>query len=208
MKNVYDIKRYVAGPLETNGYMLINNKEVLILDPSFNSVELLTDIANEGYEIAAVVLTHGHFDHFLGILEILDAYPQVPVYLHPDDTFLLTDPDKSGAAMLDSSLVYYGKLHPIAEGTLEIGSFTLEVYHVPGHTPGGVALYDGTNLFSGDILFADSVGRSDFVYGNGEELIEGIKEKLLKLPDDTVVCPGHGMRTTIGRERRANLFLI
>lgn len=204
----YEIKRYVAGPLETNGFMLIDDKKVLVIDPSFNSVVLLSDVEREGYEIVAVVLTHGHFDHFLGILEILEKYPDTPIYLHREDQFLLKDSEKSGAVMLDPSLVYHGDLHYIEEGLLTIGDFHFEVHHVPGHTPGGVALFDGENLFPGDILFADSVGRSDFAYGNGELLIRGIKEKLLPLPDKTVVWPGHGMRTTIGRERRANMFLI
>lgn len=203
----YEIKRYIAGPLETNGYLLVDGKSALVLDPSFNSMQLIDDIKEAGLHIEAVVLTHGHFDHFLGILEILEQFPEVPIYLHNEDVFLLRDAQQSGAAMLDPSLTYDGDLHYIGEGDLNIGSFSFQVLHVPGHTPGGVALFDGENLFPGDILFADSVGRSDFSYGDGELLIKGIKEKLLALPDHTVVWPGHGMRTTIGREKRANMFL-
>lgn len=208
MKPDYEIKQYTAGPLETNGFVLLHGKQILIFDPSFNSAELLADIARESYEIVAVVLTHGHFDHFLGILEILAIYPDVPIYLHAEDQFLLEDPEQSGAVMLDASLVYNGDLQYITEGELVVGPFQFEVFHVPGHTPGGIALYDGANLFPGDILFAGSVGRSDFEYGNGSLLIKGIKEKLMQLPEETVVWPGHGMRTTIGRERRTNMFLM
>lgn len=203
----YEIKRYAAGPLDTNGYLLYTEQKGVVIDPSFNSAELISDIQSLDITLEAVLLTHGHFDHFLGILEIIEEFGDIPIFINNDDTFLLKDASASGAAMLDESLVYEGDVQQLGEGAISVGDFSFTAYAVPGHTPGGMALYDGVNLFSGDILFAGSVGRADFAYSDGHALIKGIKEKLLTLPDDTVVWPGHGMRTTIGRERRANIFL-
>lgn len=202
-----EIKRYTAGPLETNGYLLRRGDTLLVVDPSFNSAELISDIKELDLKLDAVLLTHGHFDHFLGILEIIEEFGDIPIYIHSSDIFLLRDAAKSGAAMLDDSLVYNGEVLDIQEGQLEIADFSFEVFHVPGHTPGGIALFDGDNLIAGDILFAGGIGRADFEYSDGPLLITGIKKKLLTLPDKTVVWPGHGMRTTIGREKRANIFL-
>jgi len=168
---------------------------------------MLRWIASEALVPEAIVLTHGHFDHCMGIPAVLDAYPYLPVWIHPDDIQVMTRSELNGAVLIGSTYTYTGPLQLLVEGILHIGSFSCEVFHVPGHTPGGCALLFDGNCISGDSLFAGSIGRSDFTLSDGELLIRGIQTKLMALPDTTIVYPGHGGRTTIGRERRLNPFL-
>ncbi|HEX7511214.1 MAG TPA: MBL fold metallo-hydrolase [Chitinivibrionales bacterium] len=203
-----EIKRFVTGPIETNTYIVINERShCLVVDPSSNCGEVLKSIVDASLTVDAVVLTHGHFDHALGLPEILEAIPNTPVWVHPADRDLLVDPRRNGSFLIGEEFSFCGAIRDLAQGALRIGDFDCTVVHVPGHTPGGCALVFDGHCISGDSLFADSVGRSDFEYGDGDLLLQGIKEKLLPLPDSTIVYPGHGGRTTIGRERRLNPFL-
>jgi glyoxylase-like metal-dependent hydrolase (beta-lactamase superfamily II) len=152
-------------------------------------------------------LTHAHFDHVLGVPEILEEYPATPVWVHRGDRALIAKSESNGAFLIGQDFTYNGPLQDLTESTKRIGSFDCTVFHVPGHTPGGCALVFGAHCLSGDSLFAGSVGRTDFEYGDSELLLKNIKEKLLVLPEATVVYPGHGGRTTIGREKRLNPFL-
>ncbi len=197
---------FPAGPLDTNGYLLVLGDDALVIDPSYNSSALIDYIKSNKLTLCAVLLTHGHFDHYLGIHEFEKEFENVPMYMNEDDRFMLLDANVSGASMIDSSLVYTKELLPLTEGSFAIGPFEFQNFTVPGHTPGGTAFFDGTNLFTGDVLFASSVGRSDFPYSNGRKMMEAIAEKLLILPEETIVWPGHGMNTTIGRELRNNPF--
>jgi hydroxyacylglutathione hydrolase len=202
------IERFVVGPIHTNNYVVTqNSKACLIIDPAEGCDEMLRWIVSNALIPEAIVLTHGHFDHCMGIPAVLEAYPHLSVWLHPDDRQVITRSELNGAFLIGSTYVYTGPLQLLAEGILHIGSFTCEVFHVPGHTPGGCALLFDGNCIAGDSLFAGSVGRSDFTLSDGELLIRGIQKKLMTLPDTTVVYPGHGNRTTIGRERRLNPFL-
>jgi glyoxylase-like metal-dependent hydrolase (beta-lactamase superfamily II) len=206
------ITKFVTGPLETNTYVVSRKQEpVLVIDPSSNCGELLGLLKSKKLTVEAILLTHGHFDHLLGISEIKAYAPKAPVWVHPEDKFLIASPEYNGSFMIGMTFSYKGKTSDLNEGPLTIGEFSFEVLHIPGHSPGGVALIfrgeSETVCIAGDSLFAGSIGRYDFPGSDGGKLVSAIKTKLLSLPDNTVVYPGHGGRTTIGRERRMNPFL-
>ncbi len=207
------ITRFVTGPLETNTYVVSGKQEpVLVIDPSDNCGELLGDLASKKLRVEAILLTHGHFDHLLGISEIREFAPAAQVWVHPDEKPMLRNAQFNGSFMIGAAFSFTGETYDLVEGPRVVGAFSFEVLHVPGHSPGGVALVFRDNgetaCISGDSLFAGSIGRYDFPGSDGGLLLRSIKEKLLALPDETVVYPGHGGRTTIGRERRLNPFLV
>ena len=202
-----EIKRFVTGPLETNTYVISDNGMCLVVDPSSGSDAVIDYIARQKLLPEAIVLTHGHFDHIMGIPEIQARFPGVKVWVHPDERIVLTNADYNGSPMLGRPFSYKGPLSDLKEGQLTIGSFSMTVLLIPGHSPGGCALLFDDQCICGDIIFAGSVGRSDFPGGDGEKLIAGIRSKLLTLPEYYVLHPGHGGRTTIGREKKYNPFL-
>jgi glyoxylase-like metal-dependent hydrolase (beta-lactamase superfamily II) len=203
-----NIEKVITGPIETNSYVVVNDKKkALIIDPSSGCDELISLINQKKYIPEAIIITHGHFDHHLGIGEILKAFPGVPIYINEKEQVMLRNADLNGSMMIGWKWEYKGPLNTLDEGDTTIGSFSMKVIAVPGHSPYGCAILIGKQCICGDILFAGSVGRSDLGGGNGPLLIQGIKEKLLTLADDTIVYPGHGGRTTIGREKRLNPYL-
>ncbi|ERP31619.1 MBL fold metallo-hydrolase [Chitinivibrio alkaliphilus] len=205
---MYSIEKWSLGPLGTMGYVYHNGKRGLIIDPSLHPQEMLAFIEASRITVEAILLTHGHFDHYLGIFEVHDALGPLPVYIHPQGRQLLQNPIMSGAEMVGEDLAYRGETVPVAEGPFSVGDFSFEVFHIPGHSPGGVAYYAPPYLFTGDILFCGAVGRTDFRgYGDHEALISGIRKKLLSLPDDTIILPGHGGGSSIGTEKANNPFL-
>jgi hydroxyacylglutathione hydrolase len=210
---IFTISKFVTGPIETNTYVVSQKQEpVLVIDPSSNCGELLGHLKSKKLGVEAILLTHGHFDHLLGIPEIQAYAPDALVWVHPDEKNLIASPEYNGSFMIGMNFSYKGKTSDLKEGKVTIGAFTFEVLAMAGHSPGGVAFVfrDGseTACISGDSLFPGSIGRYDFPGSDGRVLLKNIKEKLLALPDDTVVYPGHMGRTTIGRERRMNPFLM
>lgn len=202
------VERFINGPLETNSYLVADSSgDALIVDPSGDVAALLTAITEKKLIPRAVVLTHGHFDHFLGLSDCVARFPTLPVYIHPGEEGMLRDPEMNGSMLIGLQLRYQGEVADLVEGDYQFGTIRLTVLLVPGHSPAGVAILVDTVLLSGDILFANSIGRSDLPGGDGELLIAGIKQRLFTLPDETIVCPGHGGRTTIGREKRMNPYL-
>jgi glyoxylase-like metal-dependent hydrolase (beta-lactamase superfamily II) len=157
-----------------------------------------------------VVLTHGHADHIVGLAALRQRYPGIKVLIHQLDASLLTDPDANLSGLAGLTFTTKPADVLLRDGdVIEEACVRLQVLHTPGHTLGGICLYAELEaiVFVGDTLFADSVGRTDFAGGDMDQLIESIQTKLFALPDKTAVYPGHGMRTTIGREKRANPFL-
>jgi hydroxyacylglutathione hydrolase len=203
------ISRYITGHIETNTYLISNDKgKCVVVDPASGCGEIIEKIRKEPLTIEAVVLTHSHFDHITGIPEFFDAFGELPVYIHHSETKFLPDVRLNGSLWLGENFAFYGKTEALDEGNKRIGSFEFHVLHVPGHTPGGCALCMDGNCLCGDTLFAGSIGRSDLPGGDGGLLVDSIKKKLFSLPDRTVVWPGHGGRTTIGREKKSNPFLL
>ena len=208
------IDRIVAGTYETNCYIVRQSesvKDCLIIDTGFESGKLLQFLAaNELHPIAAI-LTHGHIDHIGGAAALIEKYPRIKVYVHKLDSGMLKDAQSNLSAFMGRpKVVETANISVDQDDIIEEAGITFEVIHIPGHTPGGMSLYsrqDGV-VFVGDSLFADSVGRTDFPGGSAKLLISGIKEKLMALPDGTAVYPGHGGRTTIGREKTHNQYLL
>lgn len=202
------IEKFVTGPIETNTYVVVNEEmKCFIVDPSSDCDEVLSYLKDNSITPESIVITHGHFDHVMGISEILPVYPKLIVYMHPGESFLLRKAELNGSVMMGVNFSYAGPVVDLNEGSMQIGSFNVTIIVVPGHSPAGTAVLVDKYLICGDILFAGSVGRSDLPGGNGALLVKGIHEKLLILPDETVVCPGHGGRTTIAREKRENPYL-
>ena len=196
------IDRLVLGSLQTNCYCVMaakTAKDCLIIDTGADHVEPLIDfLRKNSLHPVAVVFTHGHFDHVNGVTLLAKHFPEVEPTIHRDDATALVGKAKEFKVRLVKQ-----------DGPIEFAGIGLEVFHTPGHTPGGISLYSESRgvVFTGDALFAGSVGRTDLEGGGLEELIEGIKKNLLVLPEQTVVYPGHGPSTTIGKEKRRNPFL-
>ncbi|MBN2037426.1 MAG: MBL fold metallo-hydrolase [Chitinispirillaceae bacterium] len=202
------VHRFTTGPIETNTWLVDNGgNSCMVIDPAFGCEEIVQKIRKEAWSCEAILLTHSHFDHITGVPEIHDSLGPVPVYIHPLEAPYLANAQLNGSAWFGDEFSLDITTGPIEEGRVTINGFSIDVRHVPGHTPGGCAFIIDTCCFCGDSLFAGSIGRSDLPGGNGPELIASIKTKLLTLPDGTAVCPGHGGRTTIGRERKSNPFV-
>lgn len=203
-----------VGPLLTNCYIVACEEtlEALIIDPGFSKHEsssILKEIEKRKLHIKYVVNTHGHADHISGNADI-KKITKAMIMIHENDAGMLTNPRENLSLMFGLSITSPPPDHILKDGDrIRVGSLDIEVLHTPGHTPGSISLYcRGENaVFTGDTLFAGSVGRTDFPGSSYEMLISSIKGKLLKLPDETVVYPGHGEKTSVGRERRWNPFL-
>ncbi|MGA2323812.1 MAG: MBL fold metallo-hydrolase [Sedimentisphaerales bacterium] len=207
------VDRLVLGEFENNCYIVRNNDsatECLVIDTALDVRELPAFLDQHKLSPVAVILTHGHIDHIAGVNALRKKFPSILIYIHKLDSEMLGDANVNLSIMAGSSFTAGKADRLIDEGdTIDKAGIRLRVIHTPGHTPGGICLYaekDGI-IFVGDTLFAGSIGRTDFPNGDMKKLIEGIKHKLLMLPDDTVVYPGHGPETTIGREKTDNPFL-
>ena len=204
------VERFLTGILSTNCYVAWNEqtKEAVIVDPAAYSKKLAEFLREEGLKPQAVLLTHGHFDHIMGLDALLEEYP-VPVYVHGAEKGLIADPKTNLSLTYTNGYVFEDATYVTDGQKITAAGVTFEVLFTPGHTSGGCCYYAETEnmLFSGDTLFRCSVGRSDLPTGDETTLIRSIKEKLLVLPENTVVYPGHMAATTIQTEKTANPFL-
>ncbi|WP_333870564.1 MBL fold metallo-hydrolase [Desulforamulus putei] len=203
------IETLPVGNLEANCYIIgcEETGQAAVVDPGDEAGRILDRLAKGGLKVAAVVLTHGHADHIGAVGELKKA-TGAPVMIHAQDGEMLTNPARNLSAWLGEQLSFKPADRLLEDGdTIQVGTVTLEVIHTPGHTPGGICLRAGKDLFTGDTLFARSIGRSDFPGGSHTTLIKSIKSKLLALPEDTKIYPGHGPTSTIGEEKRHNPFL-
>ena len=205
---MYKLEYFRSGRISTNSYLLIENGFAVMIDCPPEPSDSIDYIKKNNVKLQAILLTHCHFDHFLGIFDVWKQIDEnIDLYFSPLEEFLIKDAYLNGGQMFNQRSTYEGHYHPASEGVLNIGDFHFDVYNTPGHTPGGLCFLSGSDLFSGDTLFAGTVGRSDWGYSDGDALIENIKNKLLILPDATKVLPGHGYFSTIGEEKANNPFL-
>ncbi|EFC96946.1 metallo-beta-lactamase domain protein [Hungatella hathewayi DSM 13479] len=192
----------------TNCYLVYREdlKRAVIVDPGDNGAHILNTCRECGIIPEAVVLTHGHFDHILAVEEIRRAFKEITVYAAEKEAKLLGDPRLNLTASYGTG-VTLSPDHLVKDGDiLELAGFKWQVIETPGHTEGSVCLWikEEEVLISGDTLFAESLGRTDFPTGSSADIIRSIKERLFVLPDDTMVYPGHGEPTTIGHEKTHN----
>ena len=198
-----------VGPVQTNCYIIAcdETKKAIVVDPGDEVDRILEVIEKNHLNLIAIVNTHGHFDHTGGNAE-LKKQTGAPIGIHESDAFMLPilseTADLFGLSVPNSppADTYF-----VSGQTLEMGNISFTVLSVPGHTPGGIALYTPGKVFVGDSLFSGSIGRTDLPGGNLNVLLEGIRAQLFTLPDETVVYPGHGPETTIGEEKITNPFL-
>ena len=205
------IEKFVTGIISTNCYILSNEdtKEAVIVDPANLSRKMVSYMEEEQIKPKAILLTHAHFDHIMGIDKIIAMFGKIPVYVEENDLDLLHKAELNESTTYTAGYSYAGGEVIHDKDVLSLIGYEFQVIHTPGHTAGGVCYYvkDANVLFSGDTLFCCSVGRSDFATSSTSDLIRSIKEKLFLLPDETIVYPGHMGATTIGNEKVNNPYV-
>lgn len=198
-----------TGPLDVNCYIIgcEKTRKAAVIDPGGHVEQILERLKKHQLDVAMIINTHGHFDHIGGNGGLLKA-TGAELIIHRDDRPLLDRAAEHAAAFGLQAEPSPEPTRQLEGGeTLELGELSLQVIHTPGHSPGGMCLLVDDCLLVGDTLFAGSIGRTDLPGGNHQQLISNIKEKLLPLPEDTKVYPGHGPMTTIGEEKLYNPFL-
>lgn len=199
----------IVGPLETNCYLFFcpQTRECAVIDPGAEAEKIFEAIASLDLKPIIILNTHGHVDHTGANLDLKERY-QIPIALHPGDLPLLEE-----YLQLEFGLMLGARPAPapdrlLADGEkIVIGETFLQVIHSPGHSPGSVCFYADHLLFAGDTLFCGGVGRTDLPGGSWKDLAHSLKARVMTLPDETVVLPGHGPKTTIGEERESNPYL-
>lgn len=203
-------ERIPVGSIEANCYIIgcLETRLAAVVDPGDEGRRILSHVQKHGLRVSYIINTHGHLDH-IGANGAVKEATGAPLLVHPGDAAMLTDPALNFSKFMGRPIAGPPADRLIDDGeVLEVGSLHVQVIHTPGHTPGGICLLVGDRLITGDTLFAGSIGRTDFPGGSFETLIKSIKEKLLILPGETAVYPGHGEESTIGEEREGNPFLV
>jgi glyoxylase-like metal-dependent hydrolase (beta-lactamase superfamily II) len=201
------VERYELGPVATNCYVVRSDRaaqEAVVIDPGANAAELRLELARLGAQCTAILITHTHYDHIGSVADLAEG-AGAPVYMPELEAPVLRNPS---AYYPGIPIRPYEAEHLLTGGTtVEAAGITFEVLDVPGHSPGHLAYYAEACLFSGDVLFAGSVGRTDLPMTSWEDLVESIRMLMERYPPETVVYPGHGPPTTLGAELARNPFL-
>ena len=210
------INHYVVGMVQTNCYIVINDetKECFIIDPGASAKQLIEKMKQDNLTPVAVLLTHGHFDHVAAAEDLAKEF-DIRIYAHEAEESTLKYPEKNVSWMVGCEESYRADIFLKDEEKINLAGFEIKVLHTPGHTEGGCCYYvaDEAVVFTGDTLFAQSVGRTDFPGGSMSQIVHSIREKLLSLNEagnletDIMVYPGHNDPTTIETERMENPYL-
>lgn len=204
----FRIKTYSVGQIGTNCYVTYqeSNKKAVIVDPGDDGGYILNMCRELSLVPEAILLTHGHFDHILAVKDIKEAFPQVKIFAGKLEKELLADPNLNMSSSFGKAYTVNADEYVEDGASLSIGGITFLVLFTPGHTSGSVCYFIPSEnvLISGDTLFLESLGRTDFPTGNQSMILKSITERLFTLPEDTLVYPGHGDKTTIGHEKAYN----
>lgn len=193
---------------QMNSYLLFNeDKEGIIIDPGFDFDVIKRNIDRRNLKPKYILLTHSHGDHIGAVEELMKVYPDLKLGIHEDEVDMLKDGSLNLSKMIQGRKISLTPDFTFSDGdSIKFGDETIKVIHTPGHSPGGSCFLIGKDLFCGDTLFKESIGRSDFYMGDLSTLLKSISEKLFVLDDDVNVYTGHGPDTTIGHEKRRNPF--
>lgn len=201
-----------SGALMVNTYLAVDEEtnKGIIVDPGGYNPNLTKTVREQGIEIEYIVLTHGHSDHICGVNEHKAEFPNAKVVAYKDEASMLADPNYNQSTAFGAAYTVTADLLVNDGDVLPLGNLTMKFMHTPGHTEGGMCIYiaQAGVLFSGDTLFRQSIGRTDFPGGSFRDISESIRKKLYVLPDETHVFPGHMENTSIGFEKENNPFVI
>ena len=203
------IKKFITGPLAVNCYFIGDEmtKKGFIVDPGGLNADMTRFITENGFSISHIILTHGHSDHIGGVKAYADMFG-AKIVAHEAEAKILNNASSNfSREVYGKSIEMDADIYVNDQTTLDVGGIHLKFLHTPGHSPGGMCILAGKHLFSGDTLFAESIGRTDFPYSSFNDLMSAVHAKLFTLPDDTKVYPGHMGETTIGHEKEYNPFV-
>jgi len=210
------VKTLIVGPIQTSCYIVSfpPSKDTLIIDPGGDAEQIIEYLGDKALQLIYIINTHGHIDHIGANTELKEAYSASQICIHPADASMLTNAPQNLSFELGFNYISPPADRLIKEGDIiNLDTHKFVVHHLPGHTPGGICLFYESGVkteplvvFSGDTLFCGGIGRTDFPGGSHQQLIKGIKQKILSLPDDVIVYPGHGPPTTVGQEKQMNPF--
>ena len=198
-----------VGSLGTNCYLVYDEqtKDGVVIDPGGEGARIIKELEARNIKTLAILLTHGHADHIMALKYVREAL-QVPVIMHKDDEAMLSNANRNLSFFVGEPITCMSAEQLVQDGeVILLGSLTFTVLHTPGHTPGGCCFKFGADVFCGDTIFSESIGRTDLPGGSYQQLLESIHGKILSLPDEISLYPGHGPKTTVGWERRMNPFL-
>lgn len=201
------IKSFIEPPIENNNYLLIDeeSREAALIDCSTMDENILIELKKHNAILKYVLLTHGHFDHIGGLNDLPEG---VKVLMHKNDMEWVKEVN-TYLPMIGMPSMEIPKIDEFIEDkqVIKLGDSEIKVIHTPGHTQGGVCFYINGNLFSGDTIFRESVGRCDLPGGNFNQIVESIEQQIFTLPSETVIYPGHGKTTTVEWEKEHNNFM-
>ncbi len=205
------VQPFILGPLGNNTYLLSisSGPEAVIIDPSFDIEQLIKHALDHKLVVTQIWLTHAHYDHFAGVKQLLDTFPDIKIGLHSDDQNLLKKGGLANLMGVNNPCIFTPSIAFKDEGHLTLDEDEFTIYHTPGHSPGHVVFYNPSSrmIFSGDLIFNRGIGRTDLSGGSYDDILNSIRNKIFTLPPDTIIYSGHGPRTTVGSEMKSNPFL-